>query len=93
MAAATLLAAACGAGDETDDVAVARPAAPGASVDARTPAGPDAPAGPNPQSPTGAAATDLPDLEVVDVATGTPVQLRSLVPSDRPTLLWFWAPH
>jgi len=35
----------------------------------------------------------LPDLSVTDVGTGTDVALPSLVPADRPVLLWFWAPH
>ena len=41
----------------------------------------------------GAQATVLPDLSVTDIATGDQVTLRSLVPADRPVLLWFWAPH
>jgi thiol-disulfide isomerase/thioredoxin len=42
----------------------------------------------------GAAEADfLPDIDVVDVATGETVALRSLVSAGRPTLLWFWAPH
>lgn len=55
--------------------------------------GPASPSG----SADGAAATlidtDLPDVDVVDVVSGEVLNLRSLVPSDRPTLLWFWAPH
>mgnify|MGYP003543254294 CR=1 FL=1 len=35
----------------------------------------------------------LPDVVVNDVAAGTEVSLRTLAPSDRPILLWFWAPH
>ena len=36
---------------------------------------------------------DVPDLELIDVFTGGPVSLRSLVPSETPLLFWFWAPH
>ncbi len=35
----------------------------------------------------------LPDLSVTDVESGSEVSLQSLVPADRPVLLWFWAPH
>jgi ABC-type glycerol-3-phosphate transport system substrate-binding protein len=35
----------------------------------------------------------LPDVDVVDVGAGATVNLRSLLPSDRPLLIWFWAPH
>jgi hypothetical protein len=51
-------------------------------------------------SPTKAAADDrvatrvgLPSVEVLDVATSQMVQLASLLPSKRPLLVWFWAPH
>ncbi len=35
----------------------------------------------------------LPDLQVVRVASGKTVSLRSLAVAGKPTLLWFWAPH
>ncbi len=38
-------------------------------------------------------AADVPDLQVVDVATGASSSLRALLPGDKPVLLWFWAPH
>ncbi len=41
----------------------------------------------------GTDSTTLPDLSVTDIATGDQVALQSLVPADRPVLLWFWAPH
>lgn len=34
----------------------------------------------------------LPDVTVDDLAGGT-VQVSSLAPAERPTLVWFWAPH
>ncbi len=42
---------------------------------------------------SGQAAGLLPELTVTDVGAGTEVALTSLVPADRPVLLWFWAPH
>ena len=35
----------------------------------------------------------IPELVVTDVDTGEQVTLASMVPADKPTLLWFWAPH
>jgi hypothetical protein len=35
----------------------------------------------------------LPDLVVDDVGAGAKVNLASLAPSQRPVLLWMWAPH
>ncbi|MFM7537791.1 MAG: hypothetical protein ACKO91_18635 [Acidimicrobiales bacterium] len=43
--------------------------------------------------PVGTAPSPLPDVEVLDVATGRPVRLATFVPADKPTLVWFWAPH
>ena len=40
-----------------------------------------------------AVSDDVPDLEMVDVASGSNVRLASLVTGDKPLLLWFWAPH
>ena len=40
-----------------------------------------------------AVSADVPDLEMVDVASGSSVRLASLVTGDKPLLLWFWAPH
>jgi hypothetical protein len=52
----------------------------------------------NPDGSTGAppATTSrsvLPDVIVRDVATGAEMPLASLVPAERPLLVWFWAPH
>lgn len=38
-------------------------------------------------------ASDLPDTAVIDVNSGGEFVLSDLVPSDRPILLWMWAPH
>lgn len=35
----------------------------------------------------------VPDVEVVDVVSGVPVSLTRSVASDKPVLLWAWAPH
>ena len=47
------------------------------------PAPPAADAGPN----------TLPDVTVLDVASGESVVVSSLAPADRPILVWVWAPH
>ena len=33
------------------------------------------------------------DVEVLSVADGSAVTVRSVVTGDRPVLVWFWAPH
>ena len=35
----------------------------------------------------------LPTVDVLDVATGNKVPFGQLSPSEKPLLLWFWAPH
>ena len=35
----------------------------------------------------------VPDVVVMDLATGNDFALASVVPSDRPVLIWFWTPH
>ena len=40
-----------------------------------------------------ASASVVPDVEVVDLATGQKVALPSKVATDKPTLLWMWAPY
>ena len=57
-----------------------------------------APATPAPAETATAAATpvpesDLPSVDLINVATGATVNLASFAPSDRPVVLWFWAPH
>lgn len=57
-------------------------------------------------SPTGASVTEtggatttavgssiVPAVDVIDVSTGRPVALRATTATDRPTLIWMWAPH
>ena len=63
------------------------------------PASTEAPAtqAPAPEPATESAASapesDLPSVELVDVATGANVNLASFAPADRHLVLWFWAPH
>ncbi len=45
--------------------------------------GPDDAAGPN----------ELPDVTIIDVASGEEVSLASYAPAETPIVLWFWAPH
>lgn len=89
--AATLALSACG-GDDSEQVAADLPS-PAAIVDPA--AGEDAAADPAAADPAGKSAenTLLPDVQVVQVASGKTVALRSLVAAGKPTLLWFWAPH
>lgn len=65
----------------------------GAPVSTEAPAT-QAPA-PEPTTETAAPAptSDLPSVELVDVATGATVNLASFAPADQPLVLWFWAPH
>ncbi len=35
----------------------------------------------------------LPDVLMIDIISGDEVTLASFAPSDRPIVLWFWAPH
>jgi hypothetical protein len=73
-----LLAAACG----------------GARESTRGQARPDATQGLPAGGPSdGTVATILPSVDVLDVVSGNRVNLAGLAPADRPTLLWFWAPH
>jgi len=97
-----MLLAACGsvASGEGSGDAAAEPTAATASASAA------ASSSPEPDSPSaagqGPAASDLPAVspdslvpavDVVDVRTGDTVNLGSVVPSDKPVLLWAWAPH
>ena len=73
------------------------PAEAGAATESQAPAEP----GGDQSSGEGASANgtavavsaDVPDLEMVDVSSGSNVRLASLVTGDKPLLLWFWAPH
>lgn len=86
LAAAALAIAGCGSGSQGDAASAAAPAPAEAdtvqqqpSVEKAAPAPPDAPR--------------LPKVNVVDIRSGDEVNLASLAPSDKPLLVWFWAPH
>lgn len=61
------------------------PSAEASAAAGQAPAGTDLPA----VSPDSL----VPPVDVVDVRTGDTVNLGSVVPSDKPVLLWAWAPH
>lgn len=94
LLAITLVVVACGGGgDDGADVSagaseITNPDAPGSTETA-----PPESSAPSATTPPAGEADFLPDIEVVDVASGETVALRSLVSAGRPTLLWFWAPH
>ncbi len=75
-------------------------AAPRATIASTTPSNDAAP------SPTGASVADaggattttvgssiVPAVEVIEVSTGQAVALRATIATDKPTLIWMWAPH
>ncbi len=78
-----LVLAACGGDTGADAGGPAAPAST-SSPPAPTSAG---------EAPATDGTIDLPNIEVVQLATGDAVPLRSLAEPGRPTLLWFWAPH
>lgn len=92
-----LLLAGCGggstltAGGSTSPTTSPGPSAtgPGTTVPSPTVSGPAASAEPQGDR----SASILPSVEMTDVARGTTVDLASLIPAQRPVLLWFWAPH
>lgn len=81
VAIAWIAAAACGGGG-SDESAALVPADESASAPAPSP-----PAGALPP-----AGNDVPDAVLTDVDTGEDVNLRSLIPAEKPILFWFWAP-
>jgi len=81
LLAATLAVAACGGGSTGV-------AAGGGPTETSVPSSAD-PAPPAPRSSSGA----LPGLTVNDVGAGTRIDLASVATTQRPLLVWFWAPH
>ncbi|MGQ0624540.1 MAG: thioredoxin-like domain-containing protein [Sporichthyaceae bacterium] len=76
----------------TDAAAPAKPAENSKPAENARPA--EAPKPAPAQAPAGPSVRDaLPDISVVQVATGQSIDLRSLAVAGKPTLLWFWAPH
>jgi hypothetical protein len=83
-----LVAVACGADDSPSSIQTPPPPTVASSSPAQ-PSGPQAPSSPS----TEVFNSVLPNVEVVRIATNEELLLSSLTPSDRPLLLWFWAPH
>lgn len=81
-------AAACGDSVDSPDTALTEAPAPTEAPATQAPA-------PEPATETAAPAqpSDLPSVDVVNVATGATVNLASFAPADQPLVLWFWAPH
>jgi hypothetical protein len=95
LLAAAMAVAACGASGSSSGApardAGSRPEATGPGPTATVPmtAAAQAPGSTTDRS----TASPLPAVDVTDVATGGTVQLASLLPADRPLLVWMWAPH
>ena len=83
-----LVAASCGDSGDSPESAPEQAPAPIDAPETQAPA-------PEPATETAAPApsSDLPSVEMVDVATGTTVNLASFAPAEQPLVLWFWAPH
>lgn len=45
------------------------------------------------RAPEAQGSSAIPAVDVIDVSSGEEFALGGLVPSDRPLLIWFWAPH
>lgn len=76
-----ILVAACGSGSSGTD----------AGTNAGTKAGSNA--GARVEIPTPTKGFTLPATVVTNVGDGEKVDFSEIAPSDRPILLWFWAPH
>lgn len=86
--AAGITLAACGGGSSTP----AAVGADGAAITLPTPA--DGPIPDLPVTAEAAAGSPLPAVTVRQInGDGGFVQLKNALPSDRPLLVWFWAPH
>ena len=83
-----LSAAACGDSSDSPDTAPAEAPAPTEAPTTQAPA-PE----PAPETAAPAPASDLPSVDLVNVATGATVNLAGFAPADQPLVLWFWAPH
>jgi len=84
-------AAACAGPDGATDTSVGA-AGPTRQSPAASPSSSKPEPAPGPDG-TAAGVTDLPDVEVVVLASGERANLQSLAAAGKPTLLWFWAPH
>jgi hypothetical protein len=96
LAGGLLVLAACGGGDDADSSGAADGADTGATIaaesDILTTSGVDL-GGPEVAPAAEIASNLFPDLVVDDVGRGKLVNIRNIVPADKPVLLWMWAPH
>ena len=92
-AALALVVTACSGGDSNPETAPTEAPAPAESAGTQAPATQAPAPAPDTESAAPAPESDLPSVELVDVAIGANVNLASFAPSDRPLVLWFWAPH
>ena len=92
LACAGLVLSGCGGGE--DQVVTSPGQATGSTLPSITAPAPGGSAPePTAPAPSRAASALLPSVSVDDVGAGTKVDLASLSPSSRPTLVWMWAPH
>lgn len=85
----------CGGNTGTNGDAAPRPtiASPTPSNDAApTPTGASAP-GDGGATTTAVGSSIVPAVDVIDMNTGRSVALRETIATDKPTLIWMWAPH
>ncbi len=85
----------CGGNTAADGDAAPRP-----TIASPTPGNDAAPAPTGSSAPAGGGATTtavgssiVPAVDVIDVNTGGSVALRGAIATDKPTLIWMWAPH
>ena len=94
VAVVALAAAACGSDDPVTFIETIDPEAP---VEREEPPATSEAAGPSETAGAGSAVAagpgDVPDLQMINVRTGTTFGLQSVVDGRTPLLFWFWAPH
>lgn len=95
VSALSLVIAACGGGGGGETPFLATGGGGDTSGSQSSPSAPASvePGGVPSSGDAASARNQLPDVTVIDVATGSEVNLRALVPADNPLVLWFWAPH
>ncbi len=98
IVALSLGAAACGAGDDAAPSLTLAPEASASGADGTTASTSEGDGTQNDEPADEAAALDVvnlfPDIDVLDIADGSTVNLAAALGGfDKPTLLWFWAPH
>lgn len=95
VAVLAVAAAACGSDDPVTFMETTDPEAPVEREESPTTstaaADPSETAGTD--SAVAAGPGDVPDLQMINVHTGTTVDLQSVVDGQTPLLFWFWAPH